>query len=57
MTKIPMKCRVCYHANREEGFCQWEYDEDEPKLPFVKNCDEFKFEILFLIDVLEELEQ
>ena len=55
MSEIPIKCRICYHCNREERFCQWEDGDNASKLPFTEDCDEFKFEVLFLIDVLEEL--
>lgn len=52
-SNIPVKCQLCWYCQREEGFCGWEYDENEPKLPFVDNCDEFKFEVLYLIDFLD----
>ena len=54
---VPISCKICYHANREEGFCGWEYEEGEPKLPFIDTCEEFKFEPLFLIDYLKEEDQ
>lgn len=53
--EIPMKCRICYYCNREEKFCTWKYDKNEPELPFIEACEEFKFEVLYLIDVLESL--
>ena len=55
MVDIPVKCRICYNCNREEKYCMWEYDEGEPKLPFEEYCDEFKFEPLFLVDLLEAM--
>ena len=52
---IPVKCRICFFANREEGFCSYEYGKGEPKLPFLGDCEEFKFEPLFLVELLEEM--
>ena len=54
--KIPMQCRVCYYCVREEKYCSWGNTKDVPKLPFTETCEELKFNVLFLIDVLEALE-
>ena len=53
--RIPIKCRICYFCNREEGFCDWKHFEGEPNLPFIDLCEEFKFEPLYLVDILEEI--
>lgn len=55
--EVPISCKICWHNRREEGFCGWEYDENEPKLPYVDTCEEFKFEPLYLIEYLKECEQ
>ena len=57
MSDIPIKCHLCYYCMKEVGFCGWEYDENEPKLPFIETCEEFKFEPLYLIDYLESVKR